>query len=544
MKPLIKNRSLLFLLFVMCVQLALYMFLSNRAEWLTPPGHVHTIALDTFYPDIMRQSILGRWAVIDDHTTLPAPAVPAYFFFILAGKVAALLNIDPVNMYELLRITGAVLVFAATYMLIIELLPPALHILAIVFTLVIDTGPLWSNMLATTIAQWAAASPLQFIITRHFGLPHHLWAEAMGLMLIYITLRAVTTPSLFKFMAIILLGFIGTVSLPSYFVILTACVFAPWLLYALMTKTVKRTFPPVILAVCMVLAAGLWIKYEFDKGPPWNTFTAVEKSWWTTDFVLIPFIQSFTFFYPFVAALLVLVPASWSRWSKQIRLSIILTAGWSFLPVALIYLSQAPWFPVANGRIACDVSPVPIGILSTIGVYALWQKIRHIPRAKTAARLLIVLFITISLFFSVLYFRQYMITQDKVVSGEDYSWTLYPTRDLWNGVMALKKVPAFSHVMVNPHVGDLIIGYLPLRVYQTALSHPPDWYARRGLSYQFYTGKMELNDLRELFRTNAISYVFYGPEEKHSTLTTTFYPDILEVIYQNPEVTIYKVKNL
>jgi uncharacterized membrane protein len=55
---------------------------------------------------------------------------------------------------------------------------------------------------------------------------------------------------------------------------------------------------------------------------------------------------------------------------------------------------------------------------------------------------------------------------------------------------------------------------------------------------------MEPDEVRKFLRTYAISYVFFGPEEQYSTLTPTLYPDVLDVIYQNPEVTVYKVKNL
>lgn len=533
MKSYTLHRSFYIFLLVMSIQLTLYLFLTNRANALTPPGHVHTMMLvDTYYPDIIRQSKFGRWAVIDDHTTLPVPEVRGYVFFILAGKIAALFNIDPVYMYELLRITGAILVFLATYILITQLLPPTLHILAIVFTFVIDIAPIAPNIFVMPN------------LATNFALPHHLWAEAMGLVLLYILFKAIRTPTLTLSVAIIILAFIGTVTLPSYFVILVACVFAPWLLYALVTKTFKHTFLPILIATLAILAAGLWIKYEFDKGPPWNALTAFEKSWWTTKEVIIPFIQSMTVFAPFIAALFILIPTNWSRWSKQIRQSVMLTASWSFLPIALIYIAQAPWFPIANGRIASDVSRVPFGILSAIGAWTVWQKIRNSPVLRTLALSLFTLFITMSLYFSVTYFQQMLSDQDRAVSDEPYSWWLYPTNNLWNGIMSLKNLPAYSHLMIAPVIGELTTTYLPIRVYQ---AHPlsfVDWSIRRNLSIQFYSGTMDINDIRKLFRENAISYVFYGPEEKNDTITPTFYPDILEVIYQNPEVTIYKVKNL
>lgn len=530
------KRNILFLICIMGVQMALYLFLANREVTLTPLGHVHAMMqIDTYYPDIIRQSKMGRWVVIDDHTTLPAPKVRSYVFFILAGKIAALFNIDPVSMYEILRITGAVYVFLATYLFITQFLPPALHTLAILFTLVIETGP---TMFLT------AASLGQFTIFRHFGLPHHLWGEALGLTLMFLLFKAIKRPSHRLLVSIFILGFMGTATLPSYFVIITASVFMPWLLYGVATKTIKKIGPPVILATLSILAAGLWIKYEFSKGPPWDAMVAVEKSWWTTEFIMVPFVQSLSLFYPFVFTLFLMAFKSWSQWSKQIKLAVILAGGWSIIPFALIYLAALPWFPIVNGRIASDVTPVPFGILSTLGIYAIWQQIKHMPWAKTAGQLLIIVFTAFSLCLSILYYKQALKAQDKAVYNEGYSWTLYPTLELWEGMMALKKVPPFSHVMILPRIGEMITAYVPVRAYQSAPLTFVDWLYRRGQSHLFYTGTLEFNELRELLRLNNISYVFWGPEEKTALKTPSLYPDILEVFFQNSEVTIFKIKKL
>jgi hypothetical protein len=109
-------------------------------------------------------------------------------------------------------------------------------------------------------------------------------------------------------------------------------------------------------------------------------------------------------------------------------------------------------------------------------------------------------------------------------------------------MMALKNVPLWSHIMVNPRIADVLPEYLPVRVYQGSSFGGLDWSQQRALSYVFYTGNMSREQLRWLFTVNAISYVFYGPEEKFATKTPTFYPDVLEIMYQNPEVTIFKVR--
>jgi hypothetical protein len=132
--------------------------------------------------------------------------------------------------------------------------------------------------------------------------------------------------------------------------------------------------------------------------------------------------------------------------------------------------------------------------------------------------------------------------QDRGVNGEGYSFIYYPTQNLWNGIMALKDVPPYSHVMTLPRVGETMPALLAVRAYQGAPHSFADWFERRGLSHVFYTGEMPHEELIDLLKKNKISYVFLGPEEKYPVKTVEFYPDVLEIIYQNPEVTIYKVK--
>jgi len=185
---------------------------------------------------------------------------------------------------------------------------------------------------------------------------------------------------------------------------------------------------------------------------------------------------------------------------------------------------------------------VPIGILSTIVFYAIGQMNWFRRPLKFFVTLLFCLITGASLFLSVVYFKQMIQNQNDNVYTGGNSWVEYPTINLWNGIMALKNVPLWSHILVNPPIGDLLPAYVPVRVYQGSTWEGYGWSERRALSWEFYTGEMSREDLRKFLIDNAISYMFYGPDEKLATKTPTLYPDILEVMYQNPEVTIYKVK--
>jgi hypothetical protein len=256
-------------LVIFFLHIALYLFLFTRADRITPPGHVHTIhPLDAYYPDVIRQSKLGAWSIIDTHTTLPTPRILSYFFFVAAGKVAAVFSIDPVVMYEITRFAGGIAVLVATYWLITLILPVPLQLVGLFFTMVFDTGPVWEAVMKTPIWQWTAASPGQILTARHFGFPHHLWGEAFGLALICMVIRAIKKPGHLTPLIIVFLGLASVSTSPPYPVILITCLFGPWLIWALITKNIKKTFPPIVLAVGAIIAGGLFIKLQFAKGPP------------------------------------------------------------------------------------------------------------------------------------------------------------------------------------------------------------------------------------------------------------------------------------
>ncbi len=541
---LLKRPWIVFLL-ICAVYLGIYGFLYNRAKWITPKGRVHTMEnVDAFYPDVIRQGKLGAWIYTESRTTLPIPKVYTLLFFIVAGKIAALFSIDPVVMYEITKATGGLAILSATYWLVTLVVPRSYQIVALICTMVLETGPAWDSVTRASIWQWIAASPGQEIIKRHFGLSHHTWGEAIGLALVALVVTATRRISFGALLGIFFLALFGPLCSPTYFAIVVCCFLIPWIVYAVLTKSIKRILPPVFVAILGVGLAGIFTKSQFAVGEPWSSFIRVEKSWWTTDYVLTPFIQSFTLYYPISIISCIATIATWKRWPSQMRQMFLLFLSWSVLPVLLIYASALSWFPLVNGRIASDVSNIPIGILATYAFYAV-SKLEYVK--QIAGRILGVCFsllVAISLFLSGVYIQRMVSDQDVAVNGKGNSFTLYADKDLWNGMMELSKVPLWSHVMVLPRVGDLLPAFVPVRVYQGDPYTRQDWLMRRGLSHQFYTGEMSEDALYALLQSNDISYVFYGPEEQYARKTKDFYPEVLDPIYVNSQVTIFKVRPL
>jgi hypothetical protein len=533
-----RNKKTLLVIFsiIVLVQLMLFLYFTKRADRITPPGHLHIVADEhSYYVGVILQSKLGAWAHTYSYTTLPSQKIYTYLLFIAAGKVAAIFNIDPVQMYTLVRITGAIAMLGSIYWLITLIIPVSLRIPAILLTMVFETGPMWDGT-------WTTSYFIPPLLGRHFYLAHHLWGAALGFSLLCWIIKSLKKPKRYDPVVIAFLSVTAPLANPTFSSIILVSVLGPWMVLSLGIHKLRRAVVPLGTAIAGIIIIGVFTLSQFSSGAPWNTVTTTEKNWWTTTQILIPFFLSYSLYVPFIVLLLILVPLSWKRWTGHMQLIFLLALSWCTVPVLLIWLASFPWVPFINGRIATDLTMVPYGILSTFVFYAAWRTDTFHRRILSLVRGLFLLVMCISLSISVLYFRQMLDNQDQAVKNKGNSWVEYPKQDLWKGIMALNKVPAWSHILVNPRVADVLPVYLPLRVYQGSTSEGTDWAVRRSLSYEFYTGMMPEDRLTTFLKNNAIDYVFYGPEEKYATRTTDFYPDILETIYTNPEVTIFKVK--
>jgi hypothetical protein len=154
----IRHRLIIFTLAVFTITLTCYLFLVHHENSITRAGHIHTMhPFDMYYPSIIRQSKLGAWAITDPYTTLPTPAIHAYIFFILLGKLAAIFSLDPIALYELSKILGAAALIGSIYWCMDSFLPTSLRGIALLLAFAIDTGPVWTNVFKP-IAQWSPAS--------------------------------------------------------------------------------------------------------------------------------------------------------------------------------------------------------------------------------------------------------------------------------------------------------------------------------------------------------------------------------------------------
>jgi uncharacterized membrane protein len=95
--------------------------------------------------------------------------------------------------------------------------------------------------------------------------------------------------------------------------------------------------------------------------------------------------------------------------------------------------------------------------------------------------------------------------------------------------------------MVREMYGEMLPAFGPVSSFIGGAHGFPDWGQRQWITGYFYSGTITSEEARTILHDNNIQYVFWGSDEKNLTRTTTLYPDILQPIFKNNEVTIFKV---
>lgn len=508
-------KALIFFCFLIGIQLIAILFLLFRPFVITPPGRVYpVIEKNFFYPNLILQGKKGAWKILDTHTTLPSPRIFAYTFFIFLGKLATLFDAQPVWVYLWSRVIAGILAFFATYWFIKTLLPKSYHTLAILFTLGVESGPLLTNL--------PALAPLvdgRMLLERNFGLPHHIFARALGLVFIGMLILSLQKFTPKRAIVLFFSGLLSAMSMPGYTFTFAASTFLPIAVQAFFTKRKSTIFPVLFLASIAILIPNIIFAVEFTKGIPWTNSTPNEKTWFTIDFIRMEYLSSLLLFVPFVIALLLRIKHIWSTWDSKLKKTILLMFCWIAGPMVWVTLAKQSWFPMPGHRLTDGYGYVPAGILAAVGFHSVNKRIAYLLLAAT---------IVSSLFLTAVY------TQKRITDPHPY-----PTKKTWEGILYLQSVPKLSGILALEQYGEIIPGFANVRVYLGGIHNFPDWLIWQERARQFFRGTMNAKQAKDFLQKSDISYIFYGPEER--ALGQMRYNELLQPVFQNSDVAIFQV---
>ncbi|OGG11948.1 hypothetical protein A2Z00_04025 [Candidatus Gottesmanbacteria bacterium RBG_13_45_10] len=538
------TRSFIFFLCILTVQLGVFLYIALRPFTLTPPQHTYTVLGKVYlypifyYPNMIIQGRDGEWSIRDTHTTAPQIRAHAQWFFIIAGKISALLNIEPNALFIILQILGGIAVFSVSYLGIRYLLPNKYHLLALFFALGMEVGPRLDRLFTSSgLSSFVPAFDSQTLILRHFGLPHHTWAEALGLVSLILLVLAYYTPTVPKLIALFVTAFLATLFLPPLMMTIGLSVYSVFILWAIVTRSLKKLITPLIVATIAIGIVGIQTKFEFAQaGFPWNSWSAVEKTWWNNKDAIMQYASALLPYIPFFILLLIAVPAKWKQWSNKLRLVIILMAAWIIIPFFLIPISAYDFFPIANLRLVDGYHYLAAGILAAVGLVECLTLLGNVKARKMALVLVTAFTIGISALLSITYLVPFLASQKQLDPHA------YPLTTTMQGIYFLRTLPKESGIMVRESFGEIITGFANVRVYIGGIHGFPDWLQRQWLANRFFSGTLPPQEALDFLHANDITYVFYGPDEQSSTTQSPLYPSVLQPIFQNQSVTVFKVR--
>lgn len=530
-KPLV---TVLFIIFV--VYLSLWAFVTTQPNRIAPPTHRYTIlGKNFFYPSMILQGRDGAWGIIDTHTIRPVQRIYVHTYFILLGKIAKLCSLNPVAMYQIARVAGGMLFFAALYRLIILLVPPAYRLFALLFSVGVETGPLISSI-AGSWTSWQPSFDNQITYERFFGLPHHITGEALGLLLLAELFLSVRRPTMARAFLIGALTLATAIILPSYIAIVGLTVMTVWFVWAGVRGDLARIFPPFFLTGSIYAAVALVMHREFSKGLPWTVSAIAEKSWWETGTLLAQYSSSLLLYAPWIILCWGIAILRWRKINAHLQWLILTMSAWVVFPFFLIPLAKTSWFPLANFRLVDATQYVPAGIVASLGLGLFVETLPGNVRRVTRMGLSILLLVS-SLLLTTHYTRQTLERQKTLWSN------IYPLASTWDVITTLHTyVEKGSGVLVREYVGEILPAFANVRVFIGGPHGFPDWPERQQLAILFFSGRMSDADTRSFLLRENISYVFYGPDEKAVNETGSLYPTVLVPVLSTESVVLYRVQ--
>lgn len=515
------------------LQLGLFVWMTLRPFSVAPPDtSYYVLRGQGAYTAYIRQSKEGAWKFYHPYTTRLNPAVYMHLLYLFLGKIAAVFSFDPVATYMVTRVVGGLILFCATYWFITVVLPANLQSLAVLFALGLEPGPLVSAIKNIPSILNAPATIFSYfpqeLALRHFGLPHHVLSEALGLLILGNVFLFVKKWSWQRLVGIGLLTVAGTLIMPAYNSVLVITVFSAWFVWALAHGQTKKILPALVTIVVCLSAAGIFTKLQMDSSDMWKYFNLDEKRWVTDPDILINYLSSILLYLPATLFLWITLPRVWHRMTASAQLLAVLATTWVVGPFFYIPLTHLTIFPLANFRLVDGYAYVPAGILAAMGVGEIARSC-----GKRAAALSVALMLAISLFFTFSYTR-------KTFAEQHIIWTnVYPLNQEWDAIRFLSTIPRQSNIMVMKYFGEIIPVYNTVRVFLGETPGAIDWTERYHIAVRFYSGQLTDSQARDILRRENISYVYWGQDEKKFFNAPALYPNVLVPVFQNPDVTIF-----
>ncbi len=501
--------------------------------------HVYTYDYNVYLSKI-RQGIEGRWLVVDKYDNHPnQKGALLQMLYLSAGKLGGIFRFDPALTFHLLRtVLSIAWVFTIIYLNIYFLKKPLLYTVGILFSLLAASWPIFYRFQD----QWWVGMHMGWwqemdVLKRISYLPHYL----LNYIIIALFTILLTKLNNKNFIYICLLVFISFFVHPAGGILFLISWFLYHFLKAVWFRSYnKRQIIDVIsysIILCVVAAIPVLYLQFVTSTYPWkslvdfDTYNRVPVD--VKDYILA---LGPVFFTGILGLLLVL------RKKEEKYLSLV---TWILAAFLAIYVFKK--FPYeAELRFIQTANHIPLAILSA---YFLFQLLQKWPRTIIKVIIVIIVITIISLGVVQSYFSikgQIDFIHQRAVAVQPLvpypPQVMYPLKDFWNALKWLETNTNHNAIVLSQYTaGNYIPAYSGDFVYFGHNPETPFYAEREPKLNNFFSGLMEDKDAYNFLKTENISYVFYGPQEKEKSVKDISKYKFIRQVFSTSYVTVFKV---
>lgn len=496
------------------------------------------------YLSKIKQGQEGRQTVVDKYDNHPQQkGVSLQMLYLLSGKIGSIFNFTPTLTYQLLRVVTSVFWISTIIFLNIYFLKKiSLINLGVTLSFLTASFPVFYRFQN----QWWIGQHMDWwqeldILKRISFIPHDTLNYVFISVFTILLCQIDKNKKYFNFLCVLL--FVSVFIQPSGAILLAIS----WILYNLIKyfwfKSLANDLIADKLKQTVVIFISIFVPLFYIKsvtsGYPWKSLLDFDKNnrlvFDIKDYILA---LGPLFFTGVAGGLLVILKKKQEllglvTWITGVSIAIIL---FKFFP----YQSELRFVQTANH--------IPLAILSVYLLQELWKKARS---SIKVIIFIIIIMITIngliqayfSLKAQVQFINQRALATLPLVPYPPQ--VMYPLNDFYNGLKWLEKNTNHQTVVLSKiTAGNYIPAYSGNFVYFGHGTETPHYDQRQQMVDEFFSGSLSEKQASQFLKTENISYVFYGPQEKENASKDMKDYPFLTPVYQLPMVTIYKVKEL
>lgn len=511
----------------------------------TPKGYYYpyldtvSSAGDFYYQALIRYGTGTEWLVRIPYINGAYQSSFIQIIFLWLGKISLITGIGPAEIYAISRISGGLIYVSSAVFLFKTILSRTLARMAFIFFLFAEplAIPVSGNVFNQDFGKWTwffeeAARRITLMP------PHYTLGKGMALFSLVFLINFLKSRKISDLLwSLVLIFTAGIIYPPPVFIILVSLALSGLMDFITHKEKYSKCMSGYIYPAIYGFIASiplLLLKIELNKGYPWNMWSKVELGWNS------PGMNFELEYFTTIGLMVFLVPLSFIYWRKMksFNRSGYLIPVWGLSAYILFPLANI--IQVGKFRLTEGAQIVPLAILSVYGVVNLKKLIEEKINSNlgkiiaiTAVSAYTIYFIIFSSLTAISYTNKlwgYWINiyfRPQEIAGLSYLRQNVPPDSLiLSGIHTSSFIPAFARVKTMIGFSDLYENF-------------SDFEKDRETIDLILEEKLTENETQAYLLSKHADYLY---KQKLSPEEEKLYPSLLENVFQNEIVSIYKVK--